>query len=111
MIGRWIQESQEKVLLNTLYNYAGHWKGPACLARDTCLGLSPNSIGHNRHKAATICLLGTMCKGEAHGDFERRIMPADSKLLNSALAICDFSGSRRWDFAKTKTGGWLLVWM
>ncbi len=33
-----------------------------------------------------------MCKGEAHGDFERRIMPADSNLLNSALVICHFSG-------------------
>jgi hypothetical protein len=27
--------------------------------------------------------LGTMCKGEAHGDFERQIMPVDSNLLNS----------------------------
>jgi hypothetical protein len=31
-----------------------------------------------------------MCKGDAHGDFERRIMPADSNLLNSVLAICFF---------------------
>jgi hypothetical protein len=31
--------------------------------------------------------LGTMCKGEAHGDFDLRIMLADSNLLNSALAI------------------------
>jgi hypothetical protein len=29
-----------------------------------------------------------MCKGEAHGDFDLRTMPADSNLLNSALAIC-----------------------
>jgi hypothetical protein len=50
-----------------------------------------------------------MCKGEAHGDFEQRIMPADSNLLNYALAIVYFSGSRRQDFAKT--GGWLPVWM
>ncbi len=28
-----------------------------------------------------------MCKGEAHGDFDLRTMPADSNLLNSALAI------------------------
>jgi hypothetical protein len=49
-----------------------------------------------------------MCKGDAHGDFDLRTMPADN-LLNSALAICNFSGSRRRDFAKT--GGWLLVWM
>jgi hypothetical protein len=41
-----------------------------------------------------------MCKGDAHGDFERQIMPADSNLLNSALAICNFSGSRRRDLAK-----------
>jgi hypothetical protein len=50
-----------------------------------------------------------MCKGEAHGDFELRIMQADFNLLNSALAFSSFSGSRQWDF--TKTGGWLLVWM
>ncbi len=43
-----------------------------------------------------------MCKGEAHGDFERRIMPADSNLLNSALVICNFSGSRRRDFVETR---------
>jgi hypothetical protein len=53
--------------------------------------------------------LGTMCKGEAHGDFDLRTMQADSNLLNSALAICNFSGSRRRDFAKT--AGWLPVWM
>jgi hypothetical protein len=29
--------------------------------------------------------------------------------LNSALAICNFSGLRQWDFAKTE--GWLQVWM
>jgi hypothetical protein len=29
-------------------------------------------------------------------------MPVDSNLLNSALAICNFSGSRRRDFAKTR---------
>jgi hypothetical protein len=28
-----------------------------------------------------------MCKGEAHGDFDLRTMPADSNLLNSAFAI------------------------
>jgi hypothetical protein len=28
--------------------------------------------------------LGTMCKGDAHGEVERRMMPADSNLLNSA---------------------------
>ncbi len=49
--------------------------------------------------------LGTMCKGEAHGDFDLWTMPADYNLLNSALAICNFSGLRRQDFAKT--GGWL----
>jgi hypothetical protein len=31
-----------------------------------------------------------MCKGEAHGDFDLRTMPADSNLLNSALEICNF---------------------
>jgi hypothetical protein len=41
-----------------------------------------------------------MCKGEAHGDFDLQTMPADSNLLNSALAICNFFGSRRQDFAK-----------
>jgi hypothetical protein len=41
-----------------------------------------------------------MCKGEAHGDFDLRTMPADSNLFNSALAICNFSGSRPQDFAK-----------
>jgi hypothetical protein len=44
-----------------------------------------------------------------NGDFDLRTMPADSKLLNSALAICNFSGLRQWDFAKTE--GWLQVWM
>jgi hypothetical protein len=52
------------------------------------------------HMAATI-FLGTMFKEEAHGDFDLRTMPGDSNLLNSALAICNFSGSRRRDFAKT----------
>jgi hypothetical protein len=41
-----------------------------------------------------------MCKGEAYGDFDLRTMPADSSLLNSASAICNFSRSRRRDFAK-----------
>jgi hypothetical protein len=31
-----------------------------------------------------------MCKGEADGELERRMMPADSNLLNSALAISIF---------------------
>jgi hypothetical protein len=48
-----------------------------------------------------------MCKGEAYGDFERRMMPADSNFLNSALAISSFCGSRQQAFAKT--GGWLPV--
>jgi hypothetical protein len=38
---------------------------------------------------------GTMDKGEAYGDFEQRIMPADSNLLNSALAISSFLPSTR----------------
>jgi hypothetical protein len=42
-----------------------------------------------------------MLKGEAHGDFEWRIMPADSNLLNSALAIFNFSRSRQREFART----------
>jgi hypothetical protein len=50
-----------------------------------------------------------MCKGEAHGDFDLQTMPAGSNLLNSALAICNFSGSM-WRDLKKK-GGWLLVWM
>ncbi len=45
-----------------------------------------------------------MCKGEAHGDFDLRTMPADSNLVNSALAICNFSVSRRRDFAKMGGG-------
>jgi hypothetical protein len=45
-------------------------------------------------------VLGTMCKGEAHSDFDLPTMPVNSNLLNSALAICNFSGSRRRDFAK-----------
>jgi hypothetical protein len=73
---------------------------------DTCQGLSPNLNGGNRYDPS---FLGTMCKGEAHGDFDLRIMPADSNLLNSVLVICNFCGSRRQDFAKT--GGSLLVWM
>jgi hypothetical protein len=48
-----------------------------------------------------------MCKGEAHGDFERQTMLADSKCLNSTFAISSFSGSRQRDFAKT--AGWLPV--
>jgi hypothetical protein len=53
--------------------------------------------------------LGTICKGEARGDFDLELMPADSNLLNSALVICNFSGLRRQDFAKTE--GWLPMWM
>jgi hypothetical protein len=41
-----------------------------------------------------------MCKGNAHTDVERRTIPADYKLLNSALAISSFCGSRRWALAK-----------
>ncbi len=60
----------------------------------------------NRHKAATIrFFLGTMYKGEAHGDFERQILPADSNILNSALAIFNFYRFRQPDFAKTGGGG------
>jgi hypothetical protein len=33
-----------------------------------------------------------MCKGDAHGDIERRSIPADSKRFNSALAISSFLG-------------------
>jgi hypothetical protein len=50
-----------------------------------------------------------MCKGDAHGEVERQIMPADSNLLNSDLAICKFFWMEQRDFAKT--GGWLPVWM
>jgi hypothetical protein len=66
--------------LKTLYNHTGHWKGPAGLAKGTCLGLSPNL---NAIVATIRLFLGTMCKGDAHGDFERRI--ADSNHLNSAF--------------------------
>jgi hypothetical protein len=45
-----------------------------------------------------------MCKGEARGDFEQRIMPGNSNILNSALATSSFSGFRRRDFAKTGGG-------
>jgi hypothetical protein len=76
------------------------------LAKDICQGLSPNLNGGNRHNPS---FSGTMCKGEAHGGFDLQTMPADSNFLNSALAICNFSGSRQWDFAKM--GGWLPVWM
>ncbi len=58
----------------------------------------------NRHKAATIHLLGTMCEGEAHGNFDLRTMPADSNLLNSALAISNFSGLRGGGFCKNGGG-------
>jgi hypothetical protein len=78
--------------------------------KDTCQGLSPDLNGGSRHKAAMIHLFWVpMCKGEAHGDFDLRTMPADSNLLNSALATCNFTGSRQRDFAKT--GGWLPVWI
>jgi hypothetical protein len=50
---------------------------------------------------------GTMCNGEAHGDFERRMMTADSKRLNSAFAIASLVGSRQ--RALANTGGWLPV--
>jgi hypothetical protein len=43
-----------------------------------------------------------MCKGEAHGDFERQMMPVDSNFLNSALAISSFCGSRQRAFVKKK---------
>jgi hypothetical protein len=44
-----------------LYNHAGCWTGPACLARDTCPGLSPNLNGDYSHKAATIRLFWVPC--------------------------------------------------
>jgi hypothetical protein len=33
-----------------------------------------------------------MCKGDGHGDVEKWTMPADSKHLNSTLAISSFLG-------------------
>ncbi len=51
-----------------------------------------------------------MCKGQAHGAFELQTMPADSNLVNSAFAICNFCGLRQWYFVK-KPGGWLPAWM
>ncbi len=43
---------------------------------------------------------GTICNDEAQEDVEGRIMPADSKHLNSALAILSLSRSRKWALAK-----------
>jgi hypothetical protein len=45
-----------------------------------------------------------MCKGQAHGAFDLQTMPADSNLLNSAYAICNFCGLRRRDFVKKNRG-------
>jgi hypothetical protein len=45
-----------------------------------------------------------MRKGEAHGNLEQQMMPADSNLLNSALAFSGLCGSRWQDFAKTGGG-------
>ena len=42
-----------------------------------------------------------MCKGLAHGEEERRIIPADSMAANSFLADSSFSASRRRALAKT----------
>jgi hypothetical protein len=46
-----------------------------------------------------------MCKGEAHGELEQQMIPVDSNLLNSALAISSFCGSKWQNFAKTGGGG------
>jgi hypothetical protein len=46
-----------------------------------------------------------MCKGKAQGDVEQRMMPADYKHLNSALAISSLCGSRWRAFAKMRGGG------
>jgi hypothetical protein len=42
-----------------------------------------------------------MCRGEDHGDDERRMMPAFSRVRNSASANRSFSESRRRALAKT----------
>jgi len=42
-----------------------------------------------------------MCKGLAHGEEERQIIPADSMAANSFLADSSFSESRRRALAKT----------
>ncbi len=47
--------------LKKLCNHAGSWKGPACLVKDTCPGLSPNLKSDNRHKDATIHLFWAPC--------------------------------------------------
>jgi hypothetical protein len=93
----WYSNPWQDQFLKKLCNCVDHWKCLACLVKGTCLRLSLNLNGGNRHDPS---FLGTMCKGEAHGDFDIQTMPADSNLLNLALAICNFSGSRQWDFAK-----------
>jgi hypothetical protein len=41
---------------------------------------------------------GTMCKGKAHGDFERRTIPVDSKRFNFTMAISSFFGIKATGF-------------
>ena len=50
----------------------------------------------------------TMCKGEARGEVERRVIPALSE--NSALATASLVGFRRWDLAKIGCPGFVKMW-
>ena len=51
-----------------------------------------------------------MCKGEAQGEVERRIIPAFSMAENSALATASLAGSRRRALAKTGGPGLVRMW-
>ncbi len=51
--------------------------------------------------------LRTICSGEAHGLDDRRMMPIDSILRNSALAAESLSGERR--RARECTGGPFVI--
>ncbi len=90
-------------------SHASYWKDLACLAKGSCPASSPNWDGNNHHRADTIFLFWEPCAKEKPMAIEGRIMPADSNLFDSALAISSFSESRQQDFAKTR--GWLLVWL
>ncbi len=52
--------------LKILCNRVDHWKGLACLANDTCQGLTPDLNSGNCHKVATIRLFWVPCAKEKH---------------------------------------------
>jgi hypothetical protein len=71
-------------------NPASHWKVLACLAKGTCRGCHQIEMAFISIRSPGSIFFGIMCKGDAHGNFERQTMLADSKRLNSAFAVSIF---------------------